>query len=415
MVIDVMKIGGAVLRKSNGFDALLNIITNHCQNLTIFVFSAFSDFSSRLKSIAKLAPRADFQQTKSQLNELRKEANDIIKSILTHSNIVTDCLEKLNELFNEIEKILFGVSVTRELTPRILDKILSYGEYISAIILEKFFTQNKINAKIVDAGELIVTDQNFGNANPIYSITAERVSKIVPSLFDLYDFIFLQGFIGKSQNGYQTTMGFESSNLTALLIAEIVSANKVIFWTDVEGIRTADPKLVENTMLIEEMSIIEAKRSSDNGLKLIHPKMIEYFGKCYKTNFYYYSAFSPNGGKTKIVPFENSKKLPLIISNIIDGFDLHHFISNTHLSSLTKTDNNFFHSVESQSFKEDNLGLVTILNSKISVVLSFLSNISIHYRYIFVDHNENLVRVLIDSADIKEFSNEIHRELVQQI
>lgn len=406
-----MKIGGAVLRNKEGFDALLNIISSYCPNPTIFVFSALSDFSRRLKSIAKLAPNSKFPETLTEEHILYEDAVAIAKSVLASSNNLAKCLEQLSDTFAEIEKILFGVAVTHELTPRILDKILSYGEYISSIILENFFSSNKIRAKILDAGEVIITDQNFNNANPIFEVTSRRVKSLIPPLFKEFDYIFIQGFIGRSQNGYPTTMGFESSNLTALLIAEILSSKKVVFWTDVEGIRTADPKLVKNTILINELSIADAKRASENGLKLVHPKMIDYFGNFRNTDFYYCSAFNPENGKTKIVENSSQKKLPLIITNIMD--ELEFAMTGPKLTNLKESKDRILVKDSSEQLEiREQVGLITILNAPIPKVLSFLSCYSFNFKYLFVDHSENIIKIVVGPNEFPEFSNQLHKEIV---
>lgn len=410
-----MKIGGAVLCESKGFEALLKILSKYCTNPTLFVFSAFSDFSRRLKNIALGASYEEFLITQNLLKKLHEDTICIAKSILSNSDWLTKCSKRLEVIFNEIEQILFGVAVTHELTPRILDKILSYGEYISTIILENFFLYHKVKVKFLDSGEFIITDENFGNASPIFRITSEKVKQTILPLFEEFNFIFTQGFIGRSQKGYPTTMGFESSNLTALLLAKIIKANKVVFWTDVEGIRTADPKLVSNTLLIEELFIDDARNASQNGLKLIHPKMIEYFENFPETKFYYCSAFQPENGKTKIV-FKTPKKiLPIIISSsTIDFYNFSHD-KEFKLFSLGKLDC-YLASVNSQNTTAyENLSSITIVNSKNPVVLSFLSQYHSNYNYVLVDTKNKLVKILIEQSEVKEFCNKLHNELIPPI
>ncbi|MGQ9819726.1 MAG: amino acid kinase family protein [Candidatus Kapaibacteriales bacterium] len=414
MPFDVMKIGGAVLSENKGFVALLKILSTYCTNPTLFVFSAFSDFSRRLKNIAIGASQEEFFVTQNLLKKLHEDAVSIANSILSNSYWLTKSFERLEVIFDDIEKILFGVAVTHELTPRILDKILSYGEYLSTIILENFFLYHNVKVKFLDSGEFIITDENFGNASPIDGITAEKAKQAILPLFEKFNFIFTQGFIGRSQKGYPTTMGFESSNLTALLLAKIIEANKVIFWTDVEGIRTADPKLVKDTLLIEELSIEDAKFASLNRLKLIHPKMIEYFENSPETEYYYCSAFQPENGKTKIVFRPTNKKLPIIIINSANEF-IHsqNLTTNIYFSQEANISTVLFN--EEEKLITPGLKTIALVNVNIPVVLSFLSQCTYDYKYAYVDNKNKLVKILLEESDVKEFSNALHKELIHHL
>lgn len=415
MPLDIMKIGGAVLCEKRGFEALSEILSTYCPNPTLFVFSAFSDFSRRLKNIAHRASTEEFIVTQNLIKKLHEDAINIADSVLSDSVWLGKSLQELDAVFNEIEKILFGVAVTHELTPRILDKILSYGEYLSTIILEIFFLYQNVKVKFFDSGKFIITDENFGNATPIYRITSEKVKQTILPLFKKYNFIFTQGFIGRSQSGFPTTMGFESSNLTALLLARILNADKVIFWTDVEGIRTADPKLVSNTLLIEELSIENAKIASTNGLKLIHPKMIEYFENSSDTEFYYCSAFHPENGKTKIVFNTPKKTLPIIIT--IATNDTKNLTNLGEINSLTMGQMNISRDLKNAQNlpSTENLTMVIIVNANMPVVWSFLSRFSYNYKYVLANKDNKLVKILIDKSEVKEFCNQLHNELIHQI
>lgn len=410
-----MKIGGAILCESKGFEALLKILSTYCTNPTLFVFSAFSDFSRRLKNIADKATYDGFIVTQNLIKKLREDAISIANSVLSNSDWLVKCLDRLDSIFNEIEKILFGVAVTHELTARILDKILSYGEYLSTIILENFFLYHDVKVKFLDSGEFIITDENFGNATPIYRTTSEKVKQTILPLFEKFNFIFTQGFIGRSQKGFPTTMGFESSNLTALLLSEIINADKVIFWTDVEGIRTADPKLVSNTLLIEELSVENAKIASFNGLKLIHPKMIEYFENTPATEFYYSSAFQPENGKTKIV-FKTPKKiLPIIITSSTS--ESKHLTNPEKVNALSLEPTNISSDLVNAQplLSTENLTTVIIVNANIPVVFSFLSQSSHNYKYVFANKENKLVKIIIDKSETKDFCNQLHNELILHI
>lgn len=415
--INVMKVGGAVLNRPENFILLLKILQNCSSTRTIFVFSAFSTISRKLKNIGFTAKTEGLELAMKKFEEVKNELLTLSKKILSEKNLSSGCLEKLNKLFEDLEKILFGISVTRELTNRTLDRLLSFGEHFSAVILEEFLKSNNIGAIFVDACDYIVTDSNYGNAKPIYEQTKRAIETRLIPLFAKANFIFIPGFIGCSELKTVTTMGFESSNLTALLIASIVQAQSVTFWTDVDGIQTSDPKIVDNTLPIPEISFEDAKVASLNGLKLIHPSMNKYFVENPNIKYIYKSAFAPDSKGTIILPQTNFQPQLILISepyylkektneeeNLCENYVLR--VKSNDYEYCLVSDNNTQEQISST------FSIITLLNFETPKVLTSLEKIGKGFRFLYIDVVKKICKVIVPSSEVRDVANYLHNFLV---
>ncbi len=410
-----MKIGGAILKETNSFDLVRNIVQKYCFTPTVIVFSAFLNLSRKLREIALLSRKEGQNPATKEFGLLQTKLIELSTSLINSKNLLEETLNELEELFSEFEKILFGISVTKELTTRTLDRVLSFGEYFSTVILSAYLKQHDIEAEFCDAKRIIKTDNNYGNANPIYEITYKEVySQIVP-LLEKSKLVFIQGFIGSTIDDIITTMGFESSNLTALLLSNILGAQEVIFWTDVQGIRSADPKIVETTKLIRELSFDDAQLASLNGLKLIHPAMIEYFRMRPTTKYNYRSAFNPEDGVTQIKPFSATRPKMIIVSEPMYFFE-NKFLGKENLFDKIKfelqTADYKCLSVESieQPRNETNLiNIITLLNFEPNDISEIVRKYYQDFIISLIFKESKVVKFVVKINKVNEIVNLIHK------
>jgi bifunctional aspartokinase / homoserine dehydrogenase 1 len=320
--IKVNKIGGVVLQNAEGFNSLLKIIDSFDNDANILVVSAFGSTTRHLidcaetslkenqhSSNAKLAQILDWHKDYSmQLMPFEKDAIDLI---------IIACQE-------DIYGILRGIYLTRELSKKSLDKIMSYGETLALEIVSLFLDSKGKKHSKIDSREFIITDSNFVQAKPIIELCREQVDeKLLPALTN-NKLILTQGFVARNQNMETTTMGLESSNLTASLIATLVDAEKIIFWTNVEGIRDIDPNLCSKSKVVHELSYSLAKRAARHGLKVIYPGMLKLAQDGIQIEFR--SAFEQLGEWTKLVSSKNvssrtflfKKELALVDRKLIE-------------------------------------------------------------------------------------------------
>ncbi|MBK9246828.1 MAG: hypothetical protein IPM69_01630 [Ignavibacteria bacterium] len=269
-----MKFGGSVLRNPEGFAQMVHILRAESAPMLVII-SAFGSSTRDLEHAARDAESGKqdlaYAYSDAVLNEHRHFADSLLKDTTTKSALNFF----LDESSIRIKDLLKGISITRELTNRTLDIILSYGELLAIHIVRHFLDEAGFELTFVSAENIIVTDNVHGAATPNHKLTAHKVVSALLPAFEKKKIVLTQGFVAKSSLGEITTMGKESSNLTATLLAELLSATEVIIWTDVEGICTADPKIVSDSRTIPSMSYAEAHNAAVAGLKLIYSTMIE--------------------------------------------------------------------------------------------------------------------------------------------
>lgn len=361
MKINVIKVGGAVLKSQKGFESLLNILSSHTQRPLLIVISAFSKATRDLERAARTAEAGNEKEACKILDSIIKEHSDYASVILKDK--IT--LESLDMLFNSSKQRLYdlvrGLSITGELTARTLDAMLSFGEFFALHTVNHYLQEQGFDILCVDSTSIIVSDDNYGNAKPLLKETTKQVKEKLLSRIKDDTIVLTQGFVAKNRAGEVTTMGIESSNLTAVLYAEILNAENIIFWTDVPGIRSADPKIVKNTLSVQSMSYSDAYTSASNGLKLIYPQMLEYVASK-KINLCYKSAFQPDSDETWIMTETDKSKVPIVISQ--EGL----LLSEIQLINSNEKDE-LLAFIEKLSKESNDIILVTAFSDSIRLVL----------------------------------------------
>lgn len=299
--ITVLKFGGAVLNSAEGFRAMLQVLELYKNKKILTVVSAFGKSTRILTDAARQAESGDYE-----------------KAVLTASaciNLYRKILSEISEKYPKAEaqfvsavsgllNLLKGISITGELTARTLDAVVSCGEKFALEIASLFLDANGIGNIPVESSGLIKTDSRFGSAEPNLELSRKLIGEKIPKYFERTDLVITQGFVASDENGEITTMGMESSNLSAALFAESLEAGEFVIYTDVEGVRSCDPKLNSVSKLIPKMNYSEAKFAGLSGLKLIFPAMADILAEG-NIECKIASAFAPNGEFT-IIGMEKS-------------------------------------------------------------------------------------------------------------
>ena len=184
-------------------------------------------------------------------------------------------LKKIDTYRSEIISDLELIEGRKELSPILQDKILSFGELLSTAILEFVLDGNGINAKLLDARHFIITDNYFTHACPIKEKSYEQIQNNIKPLLNKDVVPVTQGFIGATLLGEATTLGFEGSDYSAVLIGAALDVSEIQIWKNVDGILTSDPTLVPKTYTVNSMSFDEAAELSRCGAKILHPNTIK--------------------------------------------------------------------------------------------------------------------------------------------
>ncbi len=261
----VLKFGGTSV---GTVDSLRNVksIVEQCTEQVIVVVSALGGLTDRLISTAKIAATGDVSY-ESHYNEIRDRHHNVISGIVPQE-YQSEVRERVDALLDELGNIYKGVSLIRDLSPRSLDIIVSYGERLSSTIISKVIK----DAELFDSRGFIKTLDQFGK----HVLDNDITQKLVHDTFDNAGFkvAIVPGFISSDSNGDVTNLGRGGSDYTAAILAAALDADVLEIWTDVDGFMTADPRVIDNTYVIDHLSFIEAMELCNFGAKVIYPPTI---------------------------------------------------------------------------------------------------------------------------------------------
>ncbi len=268
----VLKFGGSSVGKPESVKKVISIIENYYKSKTpvAIVSSAFQGVTDELILLSKKAVSRDNSYL-GTLHKLRLRHLNAVEELI-ESEKRKQALNYTSELFDQLKSILEGVYLLKELTPRISDTILSFGERLSCSIIAETLKSYNIKCDFVDSTNLIKTDENFGHAKVNYAVT----NKIISDHFKKKSAIqIVTGFIGSTNSNEITTLGRGGSDYTASIIASALQAEEIEIWTDVNGIMTADPRRVADAMSLSAVTYAEAMEMSHFGAKVIYPPTIQ--------------------------------------------------------------------------------------------------------------------------------------------
>ena len=264
----VLKFGGTSVGSVGSIKTLLEILKEEDKpgSRPVVVLSAMGGITNLLIDMAEGA--AEGQEFTAQLAELEKRHFDAVKALLDVQN-QNPAFTGLKIHFNQLEELLQGVLTLRELTPKTRDQILSFGERCSALMVSKIAAQHFKDVLFVDASELIKTDNAFGNAK----VNAELTDVLLKSFYQQNNdkLLVVTGFIAGNDAGQITTLGRGGSDYTAAIFGAALNAEEIQIWTDVNGMMTADPRMVKKAFPLEELTYTEAMELSYFGAKVIYP------------------------------------------------------------------------------------------------------------------------------------------------
>jgi len=268
----ILKFGGSSIGTPERINNVVEIIKNSKKEngKIAAVFSAFHGITDKLITLSKLAAKGD-QRYLELLKEIEEIHLSIIKKIISVRN-QSGVLTHVKLTLNELEDVIHGVYLVKELSLRTLDFIMSFGERISTFIIAKVFEDRTAEAEFLDSRNLIITDPTYGSARVIFDKTNENIKNYFEKHKKLQ---IITGFIASSLEGQTTTLGRGGSDYTASIFAAALKAKEIEIWTDVDGVLTADPKKVKKAFSIKSLTYEEAMELSHFGAKVIHPPTMQ--------------------------------------------------------------------------------------------------------------------------------------------
>ncbi|MDR3610791.1 MAG: bifunctional aspartate kinase/homoserine dehydrogenase I [Ignavibacteriaceae bacterium] len=264
----ILKFGGSSVRDAERIKNVISLVSSDLKNNDIIgiVVSAFQGVTDDLLNISRMAAdRNDLYV--SEYSRLRERHIKTSAELLGAKNILKAEAHIL-KILDELEEILKGVYLIRELSAKSLDFILSFGELLSTTIISFAFLENKIENELLDTREIITTDRNFGSARVLFDKTDNNIKNYFKQHKNLQ---LITGFIASTLQKETTTLGRGGSDYTVSIIGAALEVDSIEIWTDVNGVLTADPKKVRDAFSIANMDYEEAMELSHFGAKVIYP------------------------------------------------------------------------------------------------------------------------------------------------
>lgn len=269
----VLKFGGTSVGSPQRIKEVISILKKESKNENIVaVFSAFSGITNDLEKMAQLAAKGD-EKYKTLLSSIKLRHEDAIKDLVEKAK-QKEAFNDLDNLFQKISNVLYGVFLLGELTPRVMDMVFSAGERLSNYIIWKALQSSGVNSAIIDSRKIIKTDSNFANAKVDYKSTNKEIKKHFKDNQNA-QVVVVSGFIASNAQNEITTLGRGGSDFTASILAAALKASLLEIWTDVDGILTADPRRVKDAFPLDEITYEEVMELSYFGAKVVYPPTIQ--------------------------------------------------------------------------------------------------------------------------------------------
>jgi bifunctional aspartokinase / homoserine dehydrogenase 1 len=298
----VMKFGGTSLGDAACIGRVAQILWDAArEGPVIAVVSAMSGVTNCLIEAANQAAAGILDKSSAIFATLREQHDAAAGALVRERDERKAMMNRLDKIFAEGDRLCRGTALLQELTPRTLDSISSLGERLSAPMVARALVGLGALSEAVEATELIVTDSYHGGADPLMDLTREKSQARLAPLLEQGIIPVVTGFIGTTQDGILTTLGRGGSDYSATILGAVLDANEVIIWTDVNGVLTADPRLVPEARTIPEISYREATELAYFGAKVLHPKTLHAVSQA-GIPVWIRNSFAPEQTGTKITP-----------------------------------------------------------------------------------------------------------------
>lgn len=269
-----MKFGGTSVKDAEAFARVAEIVGKNADVSPVVVTSAMAKVTDALLNAFETAKRGEIENAVLSL-DVHFERHQQISRELTNEAQQKLFQIELDFAAKELSDLLMRVS-RRSLPLQMLkDAIVSYGEQLSSRLLAEVFKAENLNARQMDSRRLIVTDDEYGAATPIWDETENLIQLELQPLIDADEIPILGGFIAASRSGETTTLGRGGSDYSAALVGAALRAREIQIWTDVTGVLTCDPRIVSEARTLKTLSYEEAAELAYFGAKVLHPKTIK--------------------------------------------------------------------------------------------------------------------------------------------
>ena len=298
----VMKFGGTSMGSAERIRSAADLTRRHqAQRPTVVVVSAMSKITDLLLDTLRAAEHDDSPAVEANLATLTGRHLSTCRELLSNPAALQNAEREVAGIVGEFRRIASGVQMLGVRPPASVDEAVATGERLSALMMAACLESSGVPARAVNARDVIVTDAFFGNATPFMEPTREKAAQVLAPLVAQGIIPVVTGFNGATTANRPTTLGRGGSDFSASILAAAMDASEVFIWTDVDGIMTADPRLVPDPAVLDEVTYREAAELAYNGAKVLHPRtlapLVERQIPVWSKN-----SFKPEVPGTKIVP-----------------------------------------------------------------------------------------------------------------
>ncbi len=295
----VSKFGGTSVADADAIRRTAAIIGGRRARLPVVVVSAMAGVTNELLALAEHAVAGQLLTAMQSVEGLRRRHFAVTEDLLGPGDAARDLCAEMSVMFDELASLAGALAVLGHLTPRSLDAIAATGELLSCQIVVAAYVRLGLPAVLVDARQVIVTDDAYTRAAPqAEAITAAARELLLPHVRE-GRIPVLGGFVGATPDGITTTLGRGGSDYTAALVGAALDAEAIEIWTDVDGMLTADPRVVTGAKLIPQIRFDEASELASFGAKVLHPSTIVPAVRR-GIPVYVYNSMRPDGEGTRI-------------------------------------------------------------------------------------------------------------------
>ncbi|NWG13032.1 MAG: lysine-sensitive aspartokinase 3 [Acidobacteria bacterium] len=269
----ICKFGGTSVQDAEAMERVAGIVGQRVAAKPVVVASAMGKTTNGLLEAARLAADGEREKALGVLDELKTRHLSEARRL----GLDTGCpglFTTIDEHFAELSNIVGGLATLGALTPRSMDATAAHGERLSTLILHACLNSRGIPAELMDSRRFIITDDSFTRASPLFDLTDAAVRQHIMPVLRAGKVPVVQGFIGSNRRGVTTTIGRGGSDYSASIVGAALDAYDIQIWTDVDGIMTADPRLVPEARRVRVISFDEAAELAYFGARVLHPATI---------------------------------------------------------------------------------------------------------------------------------------------
>lgn len=270
----VVKFGGTSVGDAAAIGRAADIVRSKLSRDPIVVVSALGGATNALLAVGEQSAKGHLIGALRGVETLRDRHLRECESLLGTTDDAMEIAAELSAMFDELAHLAEALSTLGHITPRSFDAIAAQGEQLSANLVSAYFRKVGIEAEYVDPRTVMITDDRFMEAEPQTEAIAERAREILQPMVQEKRVPVMGGFVGSTTNGITTTLGRGGSDYSASLVGAALGAEAIEIWTDVDGMLTADPRVVNGSRLIEQIRFDEASELASFGAKVLHPNTI---------------------------------------------------------------------------------------------------------------------------------------------